>query len=134
MKWSRVPSSRYITLQPTNRAPWSAIALIVRSSFDAGRREAGHDRRHQDAGIDAGVDELAHRAQPLQRMRRAGLEHAPRVFVHRRHAHADGAAGCARRAPASTSLSRTTIGPFVTRPIGRPAARPAPRAAARVSL
>ena len=32
MKWSRVPPSRNITLQPTKRAPWSAIAFIVRSS------------------------------------------------------------------------------------------------------
>ena len=31
MKWSRVPPSRNITLQPTKRAPWSAIALTVRS-------------------------------------------------------------------------------------------------------
>ena len=56
MKWSRVPSCRYITLQPTKRAPWSAIALIVRSSLRARRGEAGHDRRHQHAGVDAGVD------------------------------------------------------------------------------
>ena len=34
MKCVRVPSCRYITLQPTKRAPWSAMALIVRSSFD----------------------------------------------------------------------------------------------------
>ncbi len=33
MKCARVPSCRYITLQPTNRAPWSAIDLMVRSSF-----------------------------------------------------------------------------------------------------
>ena len=33
MKCVRVPSCRYITLQPTKRAPWSAIALIVRSSL-----------------------------------------------------------------------------------------------------
>ena len=96
MKCVRVPSCRYITLQPTKRAPWSAIALIVRSSFGARRREAGDDRRHQDAGVDAGVDQLAHRAQPLQRMRRAGLQRRPGVLVHGRHAHVDGAARRAR--------------------------------------
>ena len=31
MKCARVPSSRNMTLQPTKRAPWSAIALMVRS-------------------------------------------------------------------------------------------------------
>ena len=38
------------------------------------RRDARHDRVHQHAGVDAGVDELAHRAQPLQRMRGARFE------------------------------------------------------------
>ena len=33
MKCDRVPSCRYITLQPTKRAPWSAIDFTVRSSF-----------------------------------------------------------------------------------------------------
>ena len=112
MKCVRVPSCRYITLQPTNRAPWSAIALIVRSSLVARRGEARNDRRHQHAGVDARVDELADRAQPLQRMRRSRLEDPPRVLVHRRHAHADRAAGGVESASSSTSRSRTTIGPF----------------------
>ena len=34
MKCVRVPSCRYMTLHPTKRAPWSAMALIVRSTFD----------------------------------------------------------------------------------------------------
>ena len=86
------------------------------------RREARDDGRHQHAGVDAGVAQLAHGAQTLQRMRGAGLERAPRVLVDRRHAHADRAAARRRVSSASTSSSRTTIGPFVTIPTGvRPA-------------
>ena len=51
---------------------------------------------HQDAGVDPGVDQRAYRAQPLQRMRRAGLELSPCLFVNSRHAHVDGAARDAR--------------------------------------
>ena len=117
MKCVRVPSCRYMTLQPTKRAPWSAMALIVRSSLVARRGEAGNDRRHQHAGVDACVDQLADRAQPLQRMRGARLEGPPGVFVDGRHAHVDGARRGARQSR-STSRSRTTIGPLVMRPIG----------------
>ena len=42
----------------------------------------------------------------------------PRVFVDGRHAHVDRACARRARAPSSTSLSRTTIGPFVMRPNG----------------
>ena len=131
MKCVRVPSCRYITLQPTNRAPWSAIALTVRSSLRRDERSRD-DRRHEHAGVDAGVDQLAHGAQPLQRMRGARLEGAPRVLVDRRHAHVDRAARGAR-VLGRTSRSRTTIGPFVTSPIGV-RARASASSAPRVSL
>ena len=95
-----MPSCRYITLQPTKRAPWSAIALIVRSSFDARRREAGDDRRHQHAGVDAGVDQLAHGAQPLQRVRGARLERSAR---RPRRRSARSCRPCSRRRGVSSS-------------------------------
>ena len=41
MKCVRVPSCRYITLQPTKRAPWSAIAFTVRSSFERDDEKPG---------------------------------------------------------------------------------------------
>ena len=97
MKCVRVPSCRYITLQPTKRAPWSAIALIVRSSFERDEEKPGTIGRHQHAGVDAGVDELADGAQPLQRVRGARFERPPRVLVDGRHAHVDRAAGGARQ-------------------------------------
>src|SRR5262249_24356171 len=61
------------------------------------RREAGNDRRHQDACLHAGVAKRPDRAQALHRVRRAGLERAPRLFVHRRYADAHGAAGDTRQ-------------------------------------
>ena len=78
MKCARVPSCRYMTLQPTKRAPWSAIALMVRSSLARDDEKPGTIGCHQHAGIDAGVDQLAHRPQPLKRVRRAGLERLAR--------------------------------------------------------
>ena len=88
MKWSRVPPLRCRMFAPRKAAPWSAIALIVASSFDGCVVKPGNDRGHQHAGVDAGVAQLANGAQPLQRMRGAGLERAPGVFVDRRHADA----------------------------------------------
>ena len=53
--------------------PRAVIGDRLDGAFELGarRREAGDDRLHQHAGVDAGVDQLAHRAQPLQRVRRA---------------------------------------------------------------
>jgi hypothetical protein len=65
-----------MTLQPTNRAPWSAIALIVRSSL------ARDDVKPGTIGF-----QLADRAEPLRGVRRARLEPLPRLLVDRRHAH-----------------------------------------------
>ena len=63
------------------------------------RGEARDDRRHQHAGVDARIAQLADGAQPLQRMRGARLERAPRVLVDGRHAHVDRAARARGRAP-----------------------------------
>ncbi len=92
MKCVRVPSCRYITLQPTKRAPWSAIALMVRSSFDRDEEKPGTIGAIRTPALTPASTSVAHRAQALKRMRRAGLERAPRVFVHGRHAHVHGAA------------------------------------------
>ncbi len=60
--------------------------------FAARGREPGHDRRQEHAGVDARIDQLADRAQPLKWMRGARFERPPRVLVDGRHAHADTAA------------------------------------------
>ncbi len=64
-------------------------------AFQLGRLrcEARNDRRHQHAGVDPGIDELAHGTQPLERVGRAGLEPAPAFLVDRRHAEIDAALG-----------------------------------------
>ena len=41
MKCVRVPSSRNMTLVPQKRAPWSAIALTVRSSLSRDEEKPG---------------------------------------------------------------------------------------------
>ncbi len=89
MKCVRVPSCRYITLQPTKRAPWSAMALIVRSSFERDDEKPGTMGAISTPAWTPASDERTHRAQPLQRMRCPGLERAPGIFVYGRHAHVD---------------------------------------------
>ena len=90
------------------------------------RGEAGDDGRHQHAGVDAGVAQLPHGAQPLQRVRGAGLERAPGVLVDRRHAHADRAPAASRPA---RRAGRRRARPSAPSSRGRPAC--APRAALR---
>ena len=58
--------------------------------------DPGEDRRHADAGLDPGVDELLQRLEPLARVRGRRLGLAPDLVVERRdrERHRDvGAAG-----------------------------------------
>ena len=99
------------------RAPESAIALMVRSIFAGCVEKPGTIGAISTPQSMPGVNQLAHRPQPLHRMRDAGLELLPRVFVHRRHADVHAARVRADRS-CSTSVSRTIIGPLVTMPTG----------------
>ena len=53
MKWSLVPASRRITMAPTCRAPESAMAFTVRSSFEALLATRDVARLVKQAGVNA---------------------------------------------------------------------------------
>ena len=97
---------------------------VVRDRLDrafelrARRGEAGDDRRHQDAGVDARVDQFAHRAQPLQRVAPCPARACARRPRPPSARSCRPCSDAARARSASTSLSRTTIGPLVTSPTG----------------
>ena len=74
MKCVRVPSCRYITLQPTNRAPWSAMALMVCSSFERDEEKPGTIGAISTPSVDAGLRQVADGAEPLERVRGARFE------------------------------------------------------------
>ena len=95
------------------QAPASRAARTTAASCSGRSEMPGQDRRHPDRGADAGVDELLERAQPLARRRRARLGPPPDLAVERRHRERDRDLGALRGASASTSRSRTIIGPRV---------------------
>jgi hypothetical protein len=74
--------------------------------------DAGQDRRHPDGRFDAGVDERFSAPQPLTRMRGRRLGLAPDVLVERGIEKVTDTSA-RRDASASTSTSRTIIGPRV---------------------
>ena len=92
MKWSFVPSFRYITLAPMNAAPWSAIALMVASSFEGWVVKPGTTGAISTPALTPASRSWRTARSRCSGWRRARLERAPRFFVHRRHAHVDRAA------------------------------------------
>ena len=87
MKCVRVPSSQIHDVAADEARAVIGDCLDRPFELGARRGEAGDDRVHQHAGVDARVDQLADRAQPLQRVRRARFEPLPRLLVDGRHAH-----------------------------------------------
>ena len=83
-KCSRVPGRRKSRFVQTPVAPASRAALTTSASCAGSIGDAGQDRRHADAGLDAGVDELRDGLQPLPRMRGRGLGLPPDLVVERR--------------------------------------------------
>lgn len=61
------------------------------------RREARHDRRHEHAAVNAGINQLVYGAQPLCWMRHARFESFPRLLVDRRNADVHTATGARRQ-------------------------------------
>ena len=117
MKWARVPSSRCMTLQPTKRAPWSAMALMVRSSFERDDENPGTigaintpTLRPASASSRTARRRWSGCAVPGSRVRHASSSTVGTLMQTVQRATFDNAA--------STSRSRTTMGPLVTMPTG----------------
>ena len=132
MKCVRVPSSRNMTLQPTKRAPWSAIALTVRSSF------ARDDENPGTIGFIRTPALMP--ASTSSRTARSRCSGGAVPGSSSSHACSSTVGTLmytvqvvTREISRSKSRSRTTIGPFVTSPIGLRAPRSA-SSAPRVSL
>ena len=95
------------------RAPASRAARTTRLELLGRVGEAGEDRRHADADVDARVGERADRAQTARRRR------GPGSVVRQTRSSSVGRetytlTGTSRAAAARTSRSRTTSGPRVT--------------------
>ena len=121
MKWSVVPPFRYITFAPMNAAPWSAMALIVASSFDGCVVKPG-----TTGAISTPALTPASRSCRTARSRWSGCA-VPGSSARQASSSTVGTLmQTVQPAPASMlreqSASRTTIGPLVTSPTGvRPA-------------
>ena len=89
MKCSRVPGRRKSRFAQTPVAPASRAALTTSRELLGSVGDARQDRRHPDARLDPGVDELLQRPQPLARVCGRGLGLSPHVLVERRDREGD---------------------------------------------